>query len=81
MTGSMWALRWSRINSAASSVIVMALAFGFVPCAFLYVFGNNILSNWCTGKTYPSIPQALKLAALLDVKVDDLYKLKEEELR
>lgn len=40
---------------------------------------QNTLSNWCTGKTYPSIPQALKLAALLNVKIDDLYKLKEEE--
>lgn len=35
---------------------------------------RNTLSNWCTGKTYPSIPQALKLAALLDVKLDDLYE-------
>jgi DNA-binding XRE family transcriptional regulator len=40
---------------------------------------RNTLSNWCTGKNYPSIPQALKLAALLNVKVDDLYELKEEE--
>jgi putative transcriptional regulator len=40
---------------------------------------RNTLSNWCTGKTYPSIPQALKLAELLNVKIDDLYKLKEEE--
>lgn len=38
----------------------------------------NTLSNWCTGKNYPSIPQALQLATLLDVKVDDLFKLKEE---
>ncbi|QOK28082.1 helix-turn-helix transcriptional regulator [Cytobacillus oceanisediminis] len=45
------------------------------------IFGisQNTLSNWCTGKTYPSIPQALKLAALLNVKVDDLYKLQEDE--
>ncbi|MBT2701580.1 helix-turn-helix transcriptional regulator [Bacillus sp. ISL-40] len=45
------------------------------------IFGisQNTLSNWSTGKTYPSIPQALKLAALLGVKVDDLYKMKEEE--
>jgi putative transcriptional regulator len=35
---------------------------------------RNTLSNWCTGKTYPSIPQAMKLAALLDVKLDDLYE-------
>jgi putative transcriptional regulator len=40
---------------------------------------RNTLSNWSTGKNYPSIPQALKLAALLGVKVDDLYKVKDEE--
>lgn len=40
---------------------------------------RNTLSNWCTGRNYPSIPQALKLAELLNVKVDDLYKLKGEE--
>jgi len=39
---------------------------------------RNTLSNWSTGKTYPSIPQALKLAALLGVKIDDLYNIKEE---
>ncbi|WP_285613957.1 helix-turn-helix transcriptional regulator [Pseudobacillus badius] len=44
------------------------------------IFGisQNTLSNWCTAKTFPTIPQALKLAALLNVKVDDLYQLKEE---
>lgn len=40
----------------------------------------NTLSNWCTGKNYPSIPQALKLAALLNVKVDDLYNYKEDDI-
>lgn len=46
------------------------------------IFGisNNTLSNWCTGKTYPSIPQVLKLASLLNVTVDDLYKFKEEKI-
>jgi putative transcriptional regulator len=39
---------------------------------------HNTLSNWCTGKTYPSIPQALELAALLGVKADDLYTIKED---
>jgi putative transcriptional regulator len=45
------------------------------------IFGisQNTLSNWSTCKTYPSIPQAFKLAELLGVKVDDLYKLKAEE--
>jgi putative transcriptional regulator len=37
---------------------------------------RNTLSNWCTGKTYPSIPQLLKLAKLLNVKLDDIYQLK-----
>jgi putative transcriptional regulator len=40
---------------------------------------RNTLSNWSTGKTYPTAPQLFKLAALLGVKVDDLYKLNEEE--
>lgn len=35
---------------------------------------RNTLSNWCTGNTYPSIPQAMKLAELLGVKLDDLYE-------
>lgn len=46
----------------------------------LKIFGisNNTLSNWCTGKTYPSVPQLYKLASLLNVKVDDLYEYKGE---
>ncbi|PFP30104.1 transcriptional regulator [Bacillus sp. AFS073361] len=40
---------------------------------------RNTLSNWCTGKTYPTAPQLFKLAELLDVKVDDLYEVKEED--
>lgn len=45
------------------------------------IFGitQNTLSNWCTGKTYPSVPNLLKLCQILNVKVEDLYKLKEEE--
>jgi putative transcriptional regulator len=39
----------------------------------------NTLSNWCTGKTYPSIPQMLKLAELLNVSISDFYKLKGED--
>lgn len=39
----------------------------------------NTLSNWCTGKTYPTIDKAYRLAELLDVKVDDLYDYKEEK--
>ncbi|MEK5173256.1 helix-turn-helix transcriptional regulator [Heyndrickxia sp. FSL W8-0496] len=45
----------------------------------MFGISQNTLSNWCTGKTYPSIPQLLKLCKLLNVKVEDLYKLREEE--
>lgn len=38
---------------------------------------RNTLSNWCTGRTYPSIPQAYVLAKLLGVTVEDLYEWKE----
>ncbi|MEM5014136.1 helix-turn-helix transcriptional regulator [Niallia taxi] len=45
------------------------------------IFGvsQNTLSNWCNGHTYPSIPQLLKLAKLLDVSLNDFYKLKEDD--
>jgi transcriptional regulator with XRE-family HTH domain len=35
---------------------------------------RNTISNWCTGKSYPSVPELFELAALLGVKVDDLYE-------
>ncbi|MCK6203915.1 helix-turn-helix domain-containing protein [Bacillus infantis] len=35
---------------------------------------KNTLSNWCSGKTYPTVDKALKLAELLEVKVEDLYE-------
>ena len=44
----------------------------------MFGISQNTLSNWCTGKTFPSIPQLLKLAKLLNVTLDDLYKLREE---
>jgi putative transcriptional regulator len=34
---------------------------------------QNTLSTWCTGKHYPSIPQLMKLADLLEVHYGDLY--------
>ncbi|PTY76979.1 transcriptional regulator [Heyndrickxia sporothermodurans] len=40
---------------------------------------RNTLSNWCTGRSYPTIPQLLKLCKLLNVKFEDIYKIKEEE--
>ncbi|MES1046284.1 helix-turn-helix transcriptional regulator [Heyndrickxia oleronia] len=47
-------------------------------CKILGV-SQNTLSNWCTGKTYPNVPQLLKLCEILNVKVEDLYKLREEK--
>lgn len=39
---------------------------------------RNTLTNWCTGKTYPSVPQLLKLSKLLNVKIEEIYSLEEE---
>jgi putative transcriptional regulator len=39
---------------------------------------RNTLSNWCTGRTYPSVPQLIKLSKLLEVKFEEIY---EEEKR
>lgn len=39
----------------------------------------NTISNWCTGKSHPSIKELWDLAELLGVKVDDLYSVKEEK--
>lgn len=38
---------------------------------------QNTLSNWCTGKTYPTIDKAFKLAEMLEVNIEDLYTKKE----
>lgn len=38
----------------------------------------NTLSNWCTGNTYPSVPQLFKLANMLGVTVNDMYVYKED---
>ena len=35
---------------------------------------KNTLSNWVSGKTFPTVEKAFILADLLDVKVDDLYE-------
>ncbi|MFD2444190.1 helix-turn-helix domain-containing protein [Bacillus sp. CGMCC 1.16607] len=40
---------------------------------------QNTLSNWVTGKTYPTIDKAFLLAELLEVKVDDFYERIEDE--
>ena len=39
---------------------------------------SNTISNWCTGKSYPSASELWDLADLLNVKVDDLYEREEE---
>ncbi|WP_017729426.1 helix-turn-helix transcriptional regulator [Halalkalibacterium ligniniphilum] len=31
------------------------------------------LSNWVTGKSFPTVEKLFKLASLLECKVDDLY--------
>jgi len=39
----------------------------------------NQLSNWITGKSFPTLNKAFKLADLLNCKVDDLYERVEEK--
>jgi transcriptional regulator with XRE-family HTH domain len=39
---------------------------------------RNTVSNWCTGKSYPSAPEMYYLAELLECEVGDLYKVIEE---
>ncbi|MDR4948120.1 helix-turn-helix transcriptional regulator [Neobacillus cucumis] len=39
----------------------------------------NTISNWCTGKSYPSVLELYDLAELLNCKVDDLYERKVEK--
>lgn len=34
----------------------------------------NTLTNWVTGKTYPPIDKAMRLAELLEVDVNALYE-------
>jgi putative transcriptional regulator len=40
---------------------------------------RNTLSNWCTGRTYPSVSQIMKLTELLNVKFEDLYEEENDE--
>lgn len=39
---------------------------------------QNTLSNWCVGKTYPTIDKAYILADLLEVDVNELYERKKD---
>lgn len=43
-----------------------------------YEKSANTISNWCTGRSYPTVKELFDLAELLGVKVDDLYDRKEE---
>lgn len=38
----------------------------------------NTISNWCTGKSYPTAKEMWDLADILGVKVDDLYSYEGE---
>lgn len=40
---------------------------------------SNTLSNWSTGRTFPTIDKAYQLAKLLDVKLEDLYDWEEDD--
>ncbi len=46
-------------------------------CEYMGV-SNNTLSNWCTAKTFPTIPQLFKLGMLLGVHYGEFYHYKEE---
>jgi putative transcriptional regulator len=37
------------------------------------------ISNWVSGKSYPSVPKLYRLAKLLGVKADDLFTGDEDE--
>ncbi|MEH7548240.1 helix-turn-helix transcriptional regulator [Neobacillus vireti] len=39
-----------------------------------YKKSANTISNWCTGRSYPSVPELYDLAKLLNCRVDDLYR-------
>jgi transcriptional regulator with XRE-family HTH domain len=39
---------------------------------------QNTLSNWCTGKTFPTVDKAFILADLLEVSINDLYERVED---
>lgn len=41
--------------------------------------GRNTVSNWCTGRSYPSVPDLWRLAKLLGVDVGELYAVENEE--
>ena len=36
---------------------------------------RNTISNWCTGKSFPSIPECYLLAEILECEIGDLYEV------
>lgn len=40
---------------------------------------NNVLSRWIHGKSNPSLENALRLAELLECRVDDLWELEQKK--
>ncbi|MGM9925214.1 MAG: helix-turn-helix transcriptional regulator [Bacillus sp. (in: firmicutes)] len=53
------------INKAGYSRVYLSDRYGKTP---------NTISNWCTGKSFPSVKELFDLADILGVKVDDLYE-------
>ena len=39
----------------------------------------NTLTNWVSGKTYPTIDKAFRLAELLEINIEDLYEREKKE--
>jgi transcriptional regulator with XRE-family HTH domain len=40
---------------------------------------RNTISNWCTGKSYPSVPELFELVKILNVKVDEMYEVIDDD--
>lgn len=40
---------------------------------------ETTLSNWCTGKSIPSLEKAFRLSRLLGVTLEDLYDWKDDK--
>ena len=53
---------------------------GYTRVYFSNRYGKtpNTISNWCTGKSYPTVTELFDLAEMLNVKVDDLYEVEEK---
>lgn len=40
---------------------------------------RGTLTNWITGKSYPTVPHLLKLAKILNVDINKIYYLEDEQ--